>query len=59
MVLTSLPDAATPWDGAGHLWAMDAVLIAYLGIVVVLSSITFRLIEEPARRYVSGLNFAR
>ncbi len=59
VVHTSLPDAANPWDGVGHLWAMDAVLVVYLGVVVVLSAITFRLIEEPARRYVSGLDFPR
>ena len=41
VVLTSLPDAATPWDGAGHRWAMDAVLVAYLGCVIVISAITF------------------
>ncbi len=55
VVLTSRPDATTPWDGGGHRWAMDAVLVAYLGVVVALSAITFRTIEEPARRYVSGL----
>ena len=55
VVLTSLPHPATPWDGSGHRWAMDAVLIAYLGVVVAVSAITFRLIEEPSRRYVSGL----
>jgi len=59
VALTSLPDAATAWHGGGHRWVMDAVLVAYLGVVVALSSITFRLIEEPARRYVSGLDFPR
>jgi peptidoglycan/LPS O-acetylase OafA/YrhL len=59
VVLTSLPDSANPWDGVGHLWAIDAVLVAYLGVVIVLSAITFRLIEDPARRYVSGLDFPR
>jgi peptidoglycan/LPS O-acetylase OafA/YrhL len=59
VVLTSLPDASSPWDSGGHRWAMDAVLVAYLGAVVALSAISFRLIEDPGRRYFSGLNFAR
>lgn len=55
VVFASLPDDATPWHGGGHRWALDAALVAYLGAVVVLSAISFRLIEEPARRYASGL----
>jgi peptidoglycan/LPS O-acetylase OafA/YrhL len=57
--LSSLPDTTTVFSGVGHRWTMDAVLLGYLGIVVAVSSMTFRLIEEPARRYFRGLELHR
>jgi peptidoglycan/LPS O-acetylase OafA/YrhL len=59
VVPTSLSDATIPWDGGGHRWVMDGALVVYLGAVIALSALTFRLIEQPARRYFSGVHLHR
>lgn len=34
----------------GGLWAMDALTLVYLAIVVVISGVTYRMIEKPGQR---------
>jgi peptidoglycan/LPS O-acetylase OafA/YrhL len=38
----------------GGLWVMDAVTLAYLAIVVVISGSTYRLIEKPGQRFFNN-----
>ena len=40
----------------GGPWAMDLALAACIACVLFASGLTFRLIEDPARRYVNGLS---
>ncbi len=39
----------------GGPWAMDLALLACLAMVVLAASLTFRLIEDPARRFFNGV----
>lgn len=39
----------------GPIWAMDALLLVYLAAVLLMSWATYRLIEDPSRRYFSRL----
>ena len=39
----------------GDRWVMDLVALAYLGIVVALAALAFRLIEAPGRRSFNRL----
>lgn len=41
---------------AGPNWPIDILLVVYLVTVVLLASITFRLIEQPGRRYFNNLS---
>lgn len=38
------------WTAQAHGWSMDAVNLALIGAVVVASALTFRWVEEPARK---------
>lgn len=38
----------------GGLWAMDALTLVYLAIVVVISGFTFRMIEKPGQRFFNN-----
>lgn len=39
----------------GNAWQMDLVTLAYLAVVVGLSALTFRFVEEPCRIYFNGV----
>jgi len=41
---------------AGQNWPIDVLLVAYLVAVVILASFTYRLIEQPGRRFFNSLS---
>ena len=55
MVFITSHGAEPPWQGAGYHWQFDLLLVVYLWGVISMAALTFRWIDEPARRYVHGL----
>jgi len=62
ITLNVIEDTALDSDGLptkllffGSKWIMDASAILYLGVVIVVASITYQLIEEPGRRFFNRL----
>lgn len=47
----SHPSDAVPWDGIGHSWEMDFVLALYLAVVLAMSAVSYKMIEQVGRRH--------
>lgn len=51
-----LPGIAEPGlISFGNHWLMDGISIIYVGVVIFLAWLTYRFVEQPARRYVNRL----
>jgi peptidoglycan/LPS O-acetylase OafA/YrhL len=48
----------SPLDGIDGNWAVSAIILAYLITVVVVSALTYRLIEAPGRKYFNLISEA-
>jgi peptidoglycan/LPS O-acetylase OafA/YrhL len=54
--LTGYPIAIhVPWNGQDSVWTMNAVFTGYLVAVIVTASWSYKLIEQPARRYFNQI----
>ncbi len=54
--LGGLPGAQSPLEGIDAGFAASAIIVAYLAAVILVSAITYRLIEAPARRYFNSIS---
>ena len=69
LLFSALDSAGTRWttklpDGAEEIvmrspWAADALMLAYLALVIALAAFTWRYIEQPGQRMVGRLNYDR
>jgi peptidoglycan/LPS O-acetylase OafA/YrhL len=57
MMLTGIRSATIhmPCDERSCTWTMGALLIGYLIAVIIVASVTFKLIEQPSRRYFNQI----
>lgn len=51
--------AAVPLSFWGSFWAMDGVTLAYVVVVLLLATLTYKFVEQPGRRYFAGLAKSR
>src|SRR5690349_4951921 len=60
--IPTMIEKAFPWEDnpvelvyIGNRWAMDGLAIAYLLLVIGIAAVTYRLIEQPGRRFFNRL----